>query len=264
VKLRFLGTGTSFGIPVIGCTCAVCTSPDPRDRRSRHGALLSTDDGTRHVLIDTPPELRLQLVGARVRTIDGIFFTHAHADHIHGIDDVRIFSLRGRQPVPAFADPTTARRLRTAFPYIFDRGYHPPEGTTRPEIELHDVTAGVPCGIGPFSLQPFEVPHGDVAVFGFRAGALGYVTDAKTLPAAACAALAGVRVLVLNALWRGNPHPTHFNVEEAVEMAARIGAERTYLTHLTHRVRHAELAAWLPPGLEPGYDGLVVDVPEDP
>jgi len=263
VRLRFLGTGTSFGIPVIGCGCAVCTSPDPRDRRSRHAALISTDDGARNVLIDTPPELRLQLVTARVRTLDGLFFTHAHADHIHGIDDVRIFSLRGRQPVPAFADPATAHRLRTAFPYIFDPGYHPPEGTTRPEIELHTFAAGVPVEVGPFRLLPFEVPHGDVAVFGFRAGALGYVTDAKTLPPAAREALAGVRVLVLNALWRGNPHPTHFNVEEAVEMAAEIGAERTWLTHLTHRVRHAELAASLPPGIQPAYDGLVVDVPDD-
>jgi len=263
VKLRFLGTGTSFGIPVIGCACAVCTSRDARDRRSRHGALLSTDDGARHVLIDTPPELRLQLVAAGVGTLDGLFFTHAHADHIHGIDDVRIFSLRARQPLPAFADPATAHRLRTTFPYIFDPGYRPPEGTTRPEIELQTFTAGETCALGPFHLLPFEVPHGDVAVFGFRAGALGYVTDAKTLPPAALAALEGVRVLVLNALWRGSPHPTHFNVEEAVEMAARVGAERTYLTHLTHRVRHAELAASLPPGLEPAYDGLVVDVPGD-
>jgi phosphoribosyl 1,2-cyclic phosphate phosphodiesterase len=263
VRLRFLGTGTSLGIPVIGCTCAVCTSPDARDRRSRHGALLSTDDGEHNVLIDTPPELRLQLVTARVRTIDGVFYTHAHADHINGIDDIRIFSLRGRKPVPAWADPATAKRLRSSFPYIFDPGYHPPEGTSRPELELHTFDAGTPCAIGRFELLPFELPHGDVAVFGFRVGALGYVTDAKLLPPPAREALAGVRVLVLNALWRGNPHPTHFNVEEAIEAAAEIGAERTFLTHMTHRVRHAELAASLPPGLEPAYDGLVVNVPED-
>jgi phosphoribosyl 1,2-cyclic phosphate phosphodiesterase len=264
VRLRFLGTGTSFGIPVIGCACAVCNSPDARDRRFRHAALLSSDDGTRHVLVDTPPELRLQLVGAGVRTLDAVFFTHAHADHIHGIDDVRIFSARQRRALPAFADPAAAHHLRTAFPYIFDLDYEPPEGTTRPEIELRAFEPGKPCDVGRFTFIPFEVPHGDMAVFGFRVGALGYVTDAKTLPAAARRLLEGVRVLVLNALWHGDPHPTHFNIEEAVDMAARIGAERTYLTHLTHRVSHAALAASLPPGIEPAYDGLVVDVPDEP
>lgn len=263
MRLRFLGTGTSFGIPVIGCACPVCTSDDPRDRRSRHAALLSTDDDARHVLIDTPPELRLQLVGAGLRELDAVFFTHGHADHIHGIDDVRIFSARQRRPLPAFADPATAHRLRTGFPYIFDLDYEPPEGTTRPEIELRTFEPGRPCDVGAFRLTPFEVPHGDLAVFGFRVGALGYVTDAKTLPAAARDILEGVRVLVLNALWHGDPHPTHFNIEEAVAMAARIGAERTYLTHLTHRVHHASLAASLPPGIEPAYDGLVVDVPAE-
>lgn len=263
MRLRFLGTGTSFGIPVIGCSCAVCTSPDPRDRRSRHAALLSSDDGDRHLLVDTPPELRLQLVGAGIRSLDAVFFTHAHADHIHGIDDVRIFSARSGRPLPAFADPATAHRLRTGFPYIFDQEYEPPEGTTRPEIDLRPFHAGAPCVAGGFRLVPFEVPHGDIAAFGFRAGALGYVTDAKTLPDAAREILAGVRVLVLNALWHGHPHPTHFNIEEAVEMAGLVGAERTFLTHLTHRVRHAALAAALPPGIEPAYDGLVVDVPDE-
>lgn len=263
MRLRFLGTGTSFGVPVIGCACAVCTSTDARDRRSRHAALLSSGNGARNVLIDTPPELRLQLVAAGIRTLDAIFFTHGHADHIHGIDDVRIFSARSHRPLPAFADDATARRLRTGFSYIFDHDYQPPEGTTRPEIALHTFQAGQPVEAGGFRLLPFEVPHGDIAAFGFRTGALGYVTDAKTLPPAALAALAGVRVLVLNALWHGSPHPTHFNIEEAVDMAEQIGAERTYLTHLTHRVLHATLAGSLPTGVQPAYDGLVVDVPDE-
>ena len=264
MKLRFLGTGTSFGIPVVGCRCAVCTSTDPRDRRTRHAALLSSDDGARHVLVDTPPELRLQLVEAGVRTIDAVFFTHAHADHINGIDDVRIFSVRSRTTLPAWADAATAQRIRTSFSYIFDHDYQPPEGTSRPEIALHTFEGGSSVDVAGFPFQPFEVPHGDMPVYGFRVGGLGYVTDAKSIPQQGRDILAGVRVLVLNALWDGSPHPTHFNVEEAVEMAARIGAERTYLTHMTHRIRHAELAASLPPGVEPAWDGLVIDVPDAP
>jgi len=260
VRLRFLGTGTSFGIPVIGCGCAVCTSADPRDRRSRHAALLENSDGAT-LLIDTPPELRLQLLAADVRHVDAVWFTHAHADHIHGIDDLRVFSARMRRPLAAWADPATAATLRQKFPYIFDEAYRPPEGTTKPEISLHTFQPAEPVEIAGFQMVPLEVPHGDLTAFGFRTGGLGYITDAKVIPAAARAALEGVTVLVLNALWYGNPHPTHLNVEEAVEAAREIGAQRTYLTHLTHRLRHADLLESLPPGVEPAYDGLVIDIP---
>ena len=259
MKLRFLGTGTSFGIPVIGCGCQVCTSTDPRDRRGRHGALIQAADG-RNLLVDTPPELRLQLIQAGVTTIDGVFFTHTHADHTHGIDDLRVFSARRRRPLGAWADEVNAARLRSTFPYIFDPGYRPPEGTTKPEIDLRSFTPGQPLDVAGFSLTPFAVPHGDITAFGFRVGDLGYVTDAKLLPPEAKAILQGVRVLVINALWRSNPHPTHFNVEEAVEAVREIGPERAYLTHMTHRVQHAALAADLPAGIEPAYDSLTVDI----
>lgn len=262
MRLRFLGTGTSFGIPLIGCSCAVCTSPDPRDRRTRHAAVIESDDGSRRVLIDTPPELRLQLVAAGIDRIDAVWFTHDHADHTHGIDDLRVFSARLGQHVRAFADPVAAASLRSKFTYIFDPGYQPPEGTTKPEIGLVDFDPRATIEVAGFMMQPLELPHGDMRVYGFRTGALGYVTDAKLIPPPARAALRGVRVLVLNALWFGNPHPTHFNVEEAVETAREIGAERTYLTHLTHRLRHEALAAALPPGVEPAWDGLVVDIPD--
>ena len=259
MRLRFLGTGTSFGIPVIGCGCSVCTSADPRDRRSRHAALLEDDAGS-VLLIDTPPELRLQLLAADVHHLEAVWFTHAHADHIHGIDDLRVFSARMRRPLAAWADPATADTLRRKFAYIFDEEYRPPEGTTKPEITLHTFHPGRTVDIAGFAMTPLEVPHGDLAAFGFRTGALGYITDAKAIPPAARAALDGVRVLVLNALWYGNPHPTHLNVEEAVETAREIGAERTYLTHLTHRLRHSHLLESLPPGIEPAYDGLVIDI----
>lgn len=262
MKLRFLGTGTSFGVPVIGCRCDVCTSGDPRDRRTRHAALVRSDDGTRTLLIDTPPDLRQQLLAADVDHLDAVWFTHDHADHTHGIDDLRVFSARMRQRVPAFADPGTAAALRRKFDYIFDPGYQPPPGTTRPEIALHHFQPGSPVQVAGFPLQPLEVPHGDKRVFGFRTGPLGYITDAKLIPPPAREALAGVSVLVLNALWFGNPHPTHFNVEEAVEAARMIGARRTFLTHLTHRLRHDSLAAALPPDIQPAFDGLEITIPD--
>lgn len=262
MRLHFLGTGTSFGIPVVGCGCDTCTSPDPRDRRSRHGALLQSDDGDRTVLVDTPPELRLQLLAAGVRSIDAVWFTHAHADHVHGIDDLRVFSARRREPLRAWSDPATAAVLRDRFSYIFDPDYRPPAGTTRPEIDLRAFDPDDEIDVAGFRMRPLELPHGDVTAYGFRVGPLGYVTDAKRLPDAARRTLEGVRVLVLNALWFGDPHPTHFNVEEAVETARSIGAEKTYLTHLTHRLGHARLAADLPEGVEPAYDGLAIHIEE--
>jgi phosphoribosyl 1,2-cyclic phosphate phosphodiesterase len=262
LKLRFLGTGTSFGIPVIGCKCEVCTSADPRDRRTRHAAILESDDSERRLLVDTPPELRQQLLDADINRIDAVWFTHDHADHTHGIDDLRVFSARLKQYVPAYADPVTAASLRRKFRYIFDPEYHPPDGTTKPEIRLHDFAPDAAIDIAGFHLTPLELPHGDMNVYGFRTGRLGYVTDAKDIPEAALATLRGVHVLVINALWFGHPHPTHFNVEEAVEVAQLVGAEQTYLTHLTHRLRHAALAAALPEGVAPAFDGLVVDIPE--
>jgi phosphoribosyl 1,2-cyclic phosphate phosphodiesterase len=259
VRLRFLGTGTSFGVPVVGCSCDTCTSKDPRDRRTRHGALLQADGV--NVLVDTPPELRLQLLAAEVARIDAVWYTHDHADHVHGIDDLRVFSARLRQYVPAFADPNTAASLRRRFSYIFDPGYRPPEGTTRPEIRLQDFDpAARSIDVAGLEFLPLPVPHGDTTAYGFRCGDLGYITDAKLLDEGVLAALHGVRVLVLNALWFGHPHPTHFNVEEAVEIAGRVGAGRTYLTHLTHRLRHQDLLDRLPAGIEPAYDGLTIEV----
>jgi phosphoribosyl 1,2-cyclic phosphate phosphodiesterase len=262
LKLRFLGTGTSFGIPVVGCDCATCTSSDPRDRRTRHGALLSSDDGVRRLLIDTPPELRLQLLAAQVGRVDAVWFTHGHADHVHGIDDLRGFSARARQPIVAWADPVTAAYLRHTFAYIFDAAYQPPVGTTKPEIALHEFQPDDVVEVAGFRLAPVPVLHGDMAPWGFRTGSLGYITDAKTVPAQSVELLRGVNVLVVNALWFGNPHPTHLVVEEAIALAREIGAERTYLTHLTHRTRQSEFDARLPDGVFAAWDNLEIDIPE--
>jgi phosphoribosyl 1,2-cyclic phosphate phosphodiesterase len=258
VKLRFLGTGTSFGVPVIGCDCGTCTSADPRDRRTRHGALVT--EGGRRLLVDTPPELRLQLVAAGVPMVDAIWFTHCHADHVHGLDDVRVFSQRGRGAVEVFAGGECVRTLEERFAYIFDHRVRPLEGTSKPEATLTAVRAYEPVSVAGFDVLPVPVPHGPLQVYGLRIGALGYITDGKSLPPRTLDALRGVRVLVLNALWFGNPHPTHFSVEEAVEAAREVGAERTYLTHMSHRVSHAELEARLPEGIFAAYDGLEVEI----
>jgi phosphoribosyl 1,2-cyclic phosphate phosphodiesterase len=258
VKLRFLGTGTSFGVPVIGCRCGTCTSADPRDRRMRHGALVT--EGDRRLLVDTPPELRLQLVDAGVEMVDAIWFTHCHADHVHGLDDVRVFSERSRSPMQVYAAADCEATLRDRFGYVFDPRVRPLQGTSKPEATLTTLHAYEPVEVAGMTVTPLPVPHGPLSVYGFRVGDLGYVTDGKSLPERTARALDGVRVLVLNALWFGNPHPTHFSVEEAVEAARSVGAERTYLTHLSHRVTHAELDARLPEGVFAAYDGLEVEV----
>jgi phosphoribosyl 1,2-cyclic phosphate phosphodiesterase len=258
VKLTFLGTGTSFGIPVVGCDCATCTSDDARDRRTRNGALLTLPGGV--LLVDTPPELRIQLVRERARSVDAVWFTHVHADHVHGIDDLRVFSASRGEPLPAYVPDAYVNDLQGRFPYIFDPSVLPPAGTTKPEMRIETLHANEPVEILGATFTPLAVPHGSVPAFGFRVGELGYVTDGKTLPPAVRSALEGVEVLVINALWFGNPHPTHFNVEEAVEAARSVRARRTYLIHMTHRVRHADLLQRLPAGVEPAYDGLSLEL----
>ncbi len=258
MKLTFLGTGTSFGVPVVGCDCATCTSSDPRDRRTRHGAVVETDEG--RLLVDTPPELRLQLLEAGIGSVDAVWFTHVHADHIHGIDDVRAFTVRGRGSMPAYVAHEYRPVMQRHFEYIFDDSIEPPAGSSKPKVRLHGFGTDDEVAILGHTFRPVRVPHGRVNVYGFRVGGLGYVTDAKSLPPEAVARLRGVDVLVLNALWFTKPHGSHFNIEEAVAAARDVGARATYLTHLTHRVTHGELLERLPEGVFPAHDGLVVEV----
>jgi phosphoribosyl 1,2-cyclic phosphate phosphodiesterase len=258
MRLRFLGTGTSFGIPVIGCSCAACTSSDPRDKRMRHGALLQSNDG-RNILIDTPPELRLQLLYASVKQIDAVWYTHSHADHTHGIDDLRVFSRPDTDPLPTYADPVCAEFMREKFAYVFDADYQP-IGGPKVRLDLRTFENYQQIDVAGLPMLPIGLPHGDVLSYGFRCGDLGYLTDAKMLTPEARTALQGISVLVMNALWFGRPHPTHFTIEEAVRAAEELGAQRTYLTHLTHRVTHAQLLRDLPPHVRPAHDGLVLEV----
>lgn len=258
MKLTFLGTGTSFGVPQIGCECAVCHSADPRDKRTRSGAIIESPTGTR-VLIDTPPELRLQLVAANVGSVDAVLFTHAHADHIHGIDDVRAFTIGRASPLPMYGSKQTLDDIAQRVPYILNEQMKPLPGTYKPEAKGFPVVAGEDIRVGDLTLSAIDIPHGRTPVFAYRCGALGYVTDAKTIPEEAFAALKGVDTLVINALFR-RPHPTHLSLPESLAAAERIGARRTYLTHLTHDNFHAELDAELPDHISPAYDGLVVEI----
>jgi phosphoribosyl 1,2-cyclic phosphate phosphodiesterase len=258
VKLTFLGTGTSFGVPQIGCGCAVCHSRDPRDRRTRVGAAVETDEGA-VILVDTPPELRLQLVQADIDHDDAVLFTHEHADHTHGIDDLRAITARRNVHLPMYASASTLQALEKKFDYIFDDEIRPLPGTTKPQGRAIEIAAGETIRIADVDVTAVPVPHGPITVFGYRIGALAYITDAKSVPEEALAMMRGARVLVLNALFR-RPHPSHLSLPEAVDVAKAIGAERTYLTHLTHDNFHADLEAELPPGITPAFDGLTVTV----
>jgi phosphoribosyl 1,2-cyclic phosphate phosphodiesterase len=257
MRLTFLGTGTSFGVPQIGCDCAVCRSTDPRDKRTRSGAILQAAGST--ILIDTPPELRLQLIAGGFTRVDAVVYTHEHADHVNGIDDLRIFSVRQRKPLPIYGPAETLERVRASFNYIFDDAVHPYEGTSKPSLSLHPTEPDRPVSVAGLEVLPLAFQHGHLRVFGYRVGGLAYITDVKAIGQEERERLRGLDVLVLNALW-WRPHPTHLSITEAVETARALGARRTYLTHLTHETGHSELEAQLPAGVLPAYDGLTVEV----
>ncbi len=256
MRLTVLGSGTSFGVPVIGCHCPVCTSGDPRDRRTRSSAVIESDEGSR-LLIDTSPELRLQLVGAGIDSVDAVLYTHEHADHVHGIDDLRSISVK-QGTLPLRAPPRTVTELERRFDYIFDPAKQARPGTTKPQLDLQVLPAWEPVTIAGITVTPFEVDHGGLTVYGYRCGPMAYVTDVKTLSDRAMQILAGVEILVLNALLE-RPHPGHLSIDEAVAVSREIGASQVYLTHLTHKFSHEALDARLPDGIEPAYDGLTVN-----
>jgi phosphoribosyl 1,2-cyclic phosphate phosphodiesterase len=215
LRVVVLGSGTSNGIPVIGCDCAVCQSTDPRDKRTRPSILVEV--GQRRVLVDTTPELRLQLVREGVRTLDAVVYTHEHADHIYGLDDVRVFSMRRRAPVPIYAPKRVLEALRRAFAYVFAEG--PMTGGGRPQLELTEVDGPFEAGGIPF--EPIEVWHGDAPVNAYRIGGFAYVTDVNRIEAPSLERLRGLEVLVLDAL-RERPHPTHYSLPEALEVIAEL------------------------------------------
>ena len=254
-EITFLGTGTSNGIPVIGCDCAVCQSEDPRDRRTRTSAVVRTRAAT--FLIDTATELRAQALANDLRRVDAVLMTHAHADHTGGFDDLRRFNELQQRHLPIYADPGTAALLRERFAYTFSDAF--PFYGGKPDLILHEIDGLFDvCGQ---EVIPVPVLHGRQTISGFRIGDLAYVTDAKEIPAESRQLLQNLDVLVLNAL-RERSHPTHLSFAEAVEVIAELRPRQAYLVHLSHETSHLAAQALLPPGINIAWDGLTVRSPE--
>ena len=253
-ELLFLGTGTSTGVPMIGCGCAVCASTDPRDKRRRSAAYVRA--GGRGILIDTPPDLREQALSFGVREVDAVLVTHSHADHLMGFDDIRRFNTINGGVLPIYALPQVLEEIRRVFHYV---GGTPVAGLYRPLAEFRGVTG--PFEIGEAVVTPVPVTHGSGAVCGFRIDcegrSLGYVPDCNELPEPAFALLEGLDVMVLDAL-RDRPHATHFTIEQSLAALARVNAGRSYLVHMCHDLSHEALQSRLPPNTFASHDGLRV------
>jgi len=253
-RVTFLGTGTSHGVPMIGCRCATCRSSDPRDRRWRASIYVELADGLA-LLVDTAPDLRAQALSFGVERVDAVLFTHAHADHILGLDDIRRFNDLQGSPVSCYGDAATLQEVRRTFDYAFRDG---PEGGSVPRLRLYTL-AGPAC-FGGQAIVPVPVRHGTQHILGYRLGPFAYLTDCSGIPDGSWALLEGVRLLALDAL-RERPHPTHFSLGEALEVIARLRPERALLTHVCHDLAHGPTSALLPRGVELAYDGLKVDIP---
>jgi phosphoribosyl 1,2-cyclic phosphate phosphodiesterase len=278
-KITLLGTGTSHGVPMIGCACAVCRSTDPRDQRTRPSILIEirpdgvnpdswdpasagfpgfgsrVADAVRTILVDTSTDLRAQALAHGIARVDAILFTHSHADHILGLDEVRRFNVLQKGPMPCYGDERTLDDLRQMFSYIFDKATIPGGGT--PQILLTRIVG--PFSLGGVEILPVPIFHGPRPILGFRLGSFAYLTDCNRIPDESWPLLAGVRTLVIDAL-RERPHPTHFTVSEALEAVARVAPERAYFTHVCHDLPHAATCARLPEGVELAYDGLVLEI----
>jgi len=252
LTITILGSGTSTGIPVVGCDCAVCNSSDPRNQRTRCSALLRY--AGQNILIDTATDLRQQALREDIRHIDAVLYTHSHADHMHGIDDLRGFNLRHQGPIPLYGSPRTLERVRDNFNYIFTDVENP--GYV-PRLSLQPVEQAFQL----FGLEIIPIPllHGGMQAFGYRVGPFAYLTDCNGIPEESLPLLNGLELLVLDGL-RFKPHNTHFNIPQAIEMAQRIGAGQTLLTHLSHEVDHPRHDPQLPDGINFAYDGQEFDL----
>lgn len=255
MRVTILGCGGSLGVPMVGNHWGRCDPAEPRNRRLRPSILVATESTT--VLVDASSDCRAQLLAAAVERIDAVLFTHAHADHVHGIDDLRALTFRRQQPIPAYADEPTSRDLIERFGYALD-GADVDRGSYRPILNLRRIDGPFAVGDLPV-VQPFVQRHGPGTSLGFRLGAFAYSTDVVDLDEAAFAALDGLDTWVVDAC-RDEPHPSHAHVAKALEWIARVKPRRAFLTHMNHTLDYASLRAALPPGIEPAYDGLVIDL----
>lgn len=250
--LTFLGTGTSVGVPMVGCDCSVCTSRDPRNQRYRCAVLMRLPTG--NLLIDTPPELRLQLLRAKVGIVHAVLFTHFHADHVFGLDDLRPIPRYLGSAVPLYCTTEVERKLRQAFSYAFTAGAEAVPAGYLPKLTFHTIDEEPFTVLGQ-RVVPIALIHAQFNVFGFRVDDVAYCTDVNKIPKESWRQLEGLRVLVLDAL-RYKTHPGHFSVDEALEVIDRVKPKKAYLTHMSHEIDHETVNRKLPPGVELAYDGL--------
>jgi len=251
LKITFLGTGTSQGIPVITCRCAVCTSKDFKDKRLRTSVLIETEDKT--IVIDSGPDFRYQMLRAEATDLDAILFTHEHKDHVAGMDDIRPFNYMLHKNIDVYAAPRVQEALKREFSYIFSNVQY----LGLPRINLNTIT-GAPFLIGASTVIPLAVMHYKLPIYGFRIGDFSYITDAKTIPDETLVQLRGTRILVVNAL-QHTDHISHFSLQEALEFARKVGAEKTYLTHISHNLgRHEDVEQELPTSVYLAYDTLSI------
>ena len=252
--ITFLGTGTSQGVPALACDCEVCTSADARDKRLRSSILLEGEGKV--IVIDSGPDFRYQMLRAKVKHLDAIVFTHEHKDHIAGLDDIRGFNYKQKGPVEVYADLNVQKALKREFFYIFEEFKYP----GMPQLNLHTINKDDKFNIGGISFAPIEVMHYILPVLGFRINDFTYITDAKTIADKEKEKINGTKILVINALQKQN-HISHFTLEEAITFAQEIGAEKTYFTHISHRLgKYMDIKKELPAGIELAYDGLQLQV----
>jgi len=256
VKITFLGTGTSTGVPAIGCACAVCRSNDPRNKRRRTS--LYVQAAGRHIVIDTPPDFRDQVLTFGVCRLDAVLITHAHADHIFGFDDIRRFNEVQRAVIPVYGSPDTITVMNRFFPYVHQVAQ---PGLSYPRVDFQTVTA--PFTVGPVKIEPLLVEHANIETCGYRLEAdgrtLGYVPDCHQLSESAAQRLRGLDAMILDGL-RRKSHPTHFTLDQSIAELQRLGARRSFITHMTHDLDFETTAQVLPTGIEIPYDGLTVDM----
>ncbi|MBI3941170.1 MAG: MBL fold metallo-hydrolase [Acidobacteria bacterium] len=250
MKVTFLGTGTSHGIPMLGCGCKVCTSPDPRNRRMRPSVLLQHD---KQIIIDTCPDFRTQLIRHPIKRLDAVLFTHWHADHILGLDDLRPFNYWQSGAIPIYGNAQTLERIRKVFAYIFDP--IPYEGAPNVRTQLIEG----PFDVDGLAVEPLQVFHGKSEILGFKIGDFAYITDASFIPETTLAQVRNIGCLVLNAL-RYQPHPTHFNLEQSIQHIEKIQPGRAFLTHIAHQLDHQEVENTLPAHVRIAYDGLALEL----
>lgn len=254
MKIVILGTGTSQGVPVIGCKCETCRSSDRKDKRLRTSAYIETSD--KKILIDTSVDFRQQMITNRIDDIDAVLYTHHHVDHIFGLDDLRQYTQRHRKWIDLYSNRLTNTELKITFRYVLDEELI--RHNSVPLVNFLEI-GNRPFMIGNTEIIPVAVSHGRIEIFGYRIGDFAYITDASAISGAELKKLKGLKVLVLNAL-RIRPHPTHFNLQQAVETAMQLKPEMTYFTHITHDMMHGKINATLPKGIELAYDNLEINI----